>query len=412
MRRLLTVFLLFAGLLLPVAPQVSVEVPRRLVLFFEVGEGSSLSSRDLILLYDSLLVKLSTATEDVVVLEQVDVATAPRTQTQYAEGTRRLGGDAWLRVKVTGDMQTLSIEAESYDLINDRKVLHTAFEETEPRGLDRRFWDDITSKVAGRYEKTPQRFVGRVLSAGEVILHAKPGTRIGGLSEEPLITDGDGEVRVSLLQFGTYTLDATLEGYYPLTRTFFLKDKKTTIDLEQKESSQVAAELYLNKMAYFGVEGLYYLYPDLLFVKIGVNTFLFSIALEDKDEYGWERERSFPLSHLNSLIGLYMARPDQFLRPYAALGLFARITHIPHNGLAIDPVSPWGFQGSLGVEISPHLQRRWFFELRPLAYFTRYPRIFEFSYASSSDSSRSPFLYAGNFVFDVLNINVGVRLRL
>ena len=62
----LLTFLLFSG---PLFPEEPVMVPRRLMLFFEAGQPAALGEGDLLLLYESLLVKLDRDVDDIVLFE-------------------------------------------------------------------------------------------------------------------------------------------------------------------------------------------------------------------------------------------------------------------------------------------------------------------------------------------------------
>ena len=425
-REMVLVMILLAVLILIAGPgisaQESIQVPRRMLLFFEPLRGSNFSRNERILLYESLLVMLETEASEVAVFESPDPNNIPDTAEERSRQADEIGADAWLWVGIQGDRDSSNLLIESYDLLAGQTVIDTKIEKTVLKSLERRFWSEVIRAVRESYETRPQRIVESEVTEtnSEVTLMAVPGTEIVGLTDFPLVVQDSGVVSVDLNQSATYTLRATKKGYYPLTQTFALTSPELDLALEQRKASRVAVELYLNNLTYPGLEVSFYFIPNLFFGRFGVNTFLVGLPFRNLDEGG---RTSFGLTHLNVGLGIYLNAPDSLFRFYVAAGMFLRFIHLEGESLQLDPISSVGIFPAVGVEVSTIPTLRFFVEYRPLVYFTSEPDLMAASYAKSKTEEGTggtddvdispPFIFPDiGGVIDPTNFNVGLRIQL
>jgi hypothetical protein len=406
---LLSIILITLAFRLPAEePTPPEERTRRLLLFFELEPQANFSQEEELLLYESLLVRLGSASRKVAIKEYPSRApsASDRERTTLA---RSLGADSWLRVDLTGTWLSVGLRVSSYDLIG--QALAFAFELRKPmrRGavdLERDFWDEVSAAIDGYYS---QAAANRTVS-GEVLFQARPGTRIIGAGPGPLLADAEGLARAAVQVPTTLSVRATRPGLFPVEGKYYLSLEQTTVKLEQAPGARFAIEAYLNNLIFPGFEFSYYLIPGLFYARTGLTTYLFGLLLTDS---GSEAADSLLVSRaLNLLdlgIGTYLNDADRDLRVYAGLGAFLRlITTLVHVGL--EPIAPWGLQAALGLEYSRHPGRRFYLEFTPLLYFTSRPDLMLASFSPNYSLAGYAFLPWGVFYF--LNLRLGFRWQI
>ena len=400
-------------------------VPRNLLVLVEISEP--FTAEDRIVLYESLLMRLHTDVDDVTVFELMDPRQASPSDEERSRLALERGADAWLYVRVERDGEGIAIGARSVDLITGEQAFEVSVARSAVRGMERVFWSDVVRAVDEHYEmidreeQETRREEGPERSAdGAVIIRAVPGTVLTGLGEEPVTVGSSGRVSVPLVRFGTYTVRAEADGYYPQTEDFYLDTRKRTIELTQRPASSWAVELYLNGLLYPGVEASYYLRPGFWYLRFGLNTFALGLPLRDRSV---GERTSFGLTHLNLSTGLYIfGAVDSIVRGYASVGGLLRLNHLQGRPIAIDPISAFGVFLATGVEVSPSPFVRFFLEYRPLLYFSGRPELLAAGYAKAltedgtedteADDLAPPYAFFSWGALDYTNFNVGVRIQL
>ena len=194
-------------LILTLSPQhvchaegTEVTVPKRMVLFFEPASDAALSKSELLLLYESLLVKLHNESPQVALYEHADPDHTPSSEQERTATAEEYGVDAWIWVRVGGSTESMVIDVASFDRVENRAAFAFTIEKSSLRRLERWFWQEVVAAVNDAYRGTPQRVVeASTISELPVIIRAKPGTRILGLAEEPLVINGNGQIELHLL---------------------------------------------------------------------------------------------------------------------------------------------------------------------------------------------------------------------
>jgi hypothetical protein len=403
---------LASGLRLPAEePATPEERTRRLLLFFELEPEANFGQEEELLLYESLLVRLSSASRKVAVKEYPSRAPGA-SEAQCTTLARSLGADCWLRVGLAGNWLSVDLRASSYDLIAQATAF--AFERRKPmrRGavdLQRDFWDEVSAAVDEYYS---QAAANRTVP-GEVVFQARPGTRIVGAGPAPLRTDSDGIARAAVQVPVTLAVRATRAGFFPVEGKYFLSREQTTVRLEQDRGARFALEAHLTNLIFPGLQFSYFLVPGLLFARTGFTTNVIGLLLTDSGDEAKTGQFgllvSRPLNQVDLGIGVYLNDEDRDLRAYAGLGAFLRLlTTLGYVGL--EPIAPWGLQAALGLEYSRNPRGRFYLELAPLLHFTSRPDMMCASF--SPEYSLAGYAWLPWGVFEFLNVRLGFRWQI
>jgi hypothetical protein len=384
------------------------ERTRRLLLFFELEPQANFSQEEELLLYESLLVRLGSASVKVAVKEYPSRAPGA-SDSERTTLARSLGADSWLRVDLTGDWLSVGLRVSSYDLIGQATAFAFELRKAIRRGavdLERDFWDEVTGAVGEYYT---QAAANRTVP-GEVTFQARPGTRILGAGPEPLVADEEGVAHAAVQVPTTLSVRATRAGFFPVDGKYYLNRELTTVRLEQAPGARFSLEVYLNNLIFPGFQFSFYPIPGTLYIRSGFTTNMLGLLFTDS---GSEPTSSLLISRaLNLLdlgVGAYLNDADRDLRAYAGLGAFLRlIGTFAYFGL--EPIAPWGLQAALGLEYSRQARRRFYLEFAPLLYFTSRPDLMFASF--SPDYSLVGYAFLPRGVFHFLNLRLGFRWQL
>jgi hypothetical protein len=274
--------------------------------------------------------------------------------------------------------------------------------------LERRFWEEIATAVAQSFTGGGRR-VAKAVSRQELTIRGVPGTRVRGLGQEPLLIGESGATTLEVLLPATFSYRATRTGYYPVQKDLYLETGPAELDLGQARGARWSIDAYLFMVNYPGLDVAYYPVPGIYWVKLGFHTFLLGFVLAE--ERNQSMLVSYSLSHLNFSTGVYFNAPDRLFRFYAGAGVFARI--MTAEGLALEPIAPWGLQPILGMEISRNLKRRFYLEYAPLIYWPTNPSLFWLSLPLDSRPPILPIPWQEGtrpvVFWDILVFRLGVR---
>ena len=413
--------LIFAVMSSIIFSQETEEVPRRLLLFFEQESGSELSGSDLVILYDSLLVKLNDAQSGVDIYESPDLVKVsdfgkvPASDIEKSRLAKKQNTDAWLWVVASGGGGAVILHIRSFDLLEERTVIDFVLEKEDTQGVERRFWDTVVDAVKEKYSKRKDTQESETLKVGEVLLRGVPGTEITGLTEETHTIGPDGEVRVPLFRTASYSFLASYRGYYQLKGSFYLESSELIVDLDQKRLFRLGFDLFLDDLAFVGLRASYFIIPGYFFVQAGLTTYLAALPLQNENQ---NPITGVPLSNLNISVGTYFNMPEHLIRLYLTLGFFVRFMHIQTFGLGVDPISPFGFHSAIGGEIAFTQGFRFFIEYDPQLYMVNDLEYFEASiYAAGGNTGANIVLdldpiSPGVSVFAFTHFCVGLRVQL
>jgi hypothetical protein len=384
------------------------EETRRLLLCFEQADGAKFSPEEELLLYESLLVKVGSASRKVAILEAPG-RKPPASDTERSTLARSLGGDSWLRVQVSGDMSSVSVAASSFDLLVSQTVFQLEMRKSLARGaadLERGFWNEVLQAAADYYS---QAAAAKSLP-GQVVFQALPGTQIAVIGAPGLLADADGRASMQVQLPLTLSIRARRRGFYPLENKFYVTQELTTLELEQARGTRFAFDFYLNNMIFPGIEFSWFPLPNTLFVRTGFTTYLAGLFFSgDSQDTDTSLFVSKTLSLLDLAVGVYLNDADRNIRAYAGLGGFLRLV-TAKGYFGLEPIAPGGLQAFLGIEYSPRLKQRFYLELDPLLYFTGDSLLLIASFPDGQRLAGYAFFDKAAFYF--LNLRLGFRWQL
>jgi hypothetical protein len=331
--------------------------PRFMVFLFE-AESGTLSQQAEFLLYNSILTAAAAANPAVVVLESPD-PDVPPSQVGKESLAQSINADSWLHVIASGGLANLTLEVETFDIFRretfGKQVIRPGFV-VDYRVLTAGLWDGIVATLRDNYR--------RVVDRTELRIAALPGTRIGGLSGSTPAVGESGELVVSVPSSSTVSLQADLRGYYQERRTAFVGIDPLAVSFRQVEKPRYGVDLSLSSLQFPGSRFWYYPVPAEIFVRAGFTTQAIGFYPIDNTDRLIRAGSTLSFFELDG--GIYLTRPEQLFRLYAAAGLYLRFVHPSLAEMALETDgAPVALTLSLGGEYSTSRKLRFFAEYQP-----------------------------------------------
>ena len=374
-----------AGAPAEAAQPAAEEETRRLLLCFELASDANFTQEEELLLYESLLVQLGSASRKVAVLEAPD-RKPTASNSDRSTLARSLGGDSWLLVSLSGDLDLREPRGRLLRPAHraDRLRLPDA-QEPAARGGGPGAGLLGRDPGSGRWTTTARRRPPRSLP-GQVVFQAPPGTRIAVAGTENLRTDPSGRASLSVQLPLTLSIRARRPGFYPLESKYYVSQELTTLELQQARGARFAFDVYLNNVIFPGFEFSWFPLPNTLFLRTGFTTYLAGLFFSGSGE-----ETSIFVSKTLNLLDLGDRRLPERSGPAPAR--LRRNRRIPapdhlHGYWGLEPIAPWGLQAILGLEYSRKLKQRFYLEFDPLLYFTNHPDLLFASFPPDHDAGR------------------------
>jgi hypothetical protein len=398
-------------------PAAAEQAPRRLAVAVEAKSEEAYSAAELLQLSRSLMNAVLASSTKILLLDW-GPDPFPSESIGAAEAAVERTADAWLLVTVAGGRKSPSLVIRSYDLLLKRNVIEgklqmeDAFELPDPPAST---WAKLVGMVAGAYppldtDKPLKPAIANrpavwTQSTSTLTLHAVPGTVITGLDGGPRTIDETGILTEVVRSPATYLLKAIHPDQLPLESDIYLEDDRE-ITLDQHPPARWAVDAGVYGLSFPQAEGSYFIVPGWLYVRAGLMSYLGGLAF-GSDVMFW----SAPLTTLYARLGSYAFFPQESLfRPYVGGGFFLRVAHpFGSHPVYIDQASPWGFQITLGFEVSPWSRSKFFIEWLPTEYLTRYPDLFT---GSMPDDVRDNFMVLPYAVIDMGGFRIGWRWML
>ncbi len=411
-RSSIALFLVFiAGFCYAQEPQRSAGAPRRVLVSVQGQQGDAYSPVDLLILEKSLALALRESSEELHVVES-GKSGFPASTAQRSEAARAMGADCWLWVGISGSRDSPSFAVQSFDLLRNAMSFEQSIPQEGPivlSGARSAAMDQIArlmlenygvartaaSPEPGQTDQAPQNPTSAILR-----IHARPGTAITGLQAEKIKVGLDGVAVVAVDAPASYIIVARLSGYYPAQRSFYV-DSSRDVEMSQEPASLWSLEASSFNSFFPAIDASYFFVPNWAYVKLGLTSFLFGFRLDDNAVI-----YSFPLIDFTLQAGCYLAPEDSVLRPYASAGAFIRFIFPPDFTPRLDPVSPFGFQLTLGSEAQVTMKLRLFLELVPMLYLSRHTDLF---LASLGRSTAGGYLFMPWAVIGFSNLRFGLR---
>jgi len=253
------------------------------------------------------------------------------------------------------------------------------------------------------------------------IVRGLSGTRIDLGVGDTLAISEDGQLWVPGTLPSTYTIAASLSGYYREKLSVGIQRSGEIVEIDQQRLSRLSIDLALYMMQFPEVSLTLRLGQG-GFARITLQQFLAGLYLSNERngyEYDPNAEAqsiflSLPLIQPGILFGAFLNSPEKRFRPYGGLGAFARLVVSPEIIGVFDPIAPWGLSGVIGLEYARSRRFGIFGELGENGYFPSNPGLFAYAASLKSDGNNLPGLgtILGPAVIEFPVGRFGVRFRL
>jgi hypothetical protein len=384
----------------------------RMLILFEKGNNSEFSDSEILLMYETLIVKLDNDINNLNIIES-DQETLPLTDDQKTALAENLNTISWLNIVIYGDSGDLDVEIRLYDLksqtfLIDEKIRNKAIESY--REFSRQFWNDIVTMIDDSYIKiseTVQEINLENARTGEIIVKALTGTKIKGLGEEDLVVGPQGELIYETIIPSSYSIEASLRGYYPYETDVFTDMETKTVIIKQEPKRRLFFDIYMNNFSFFGSDISVFIVPDYFYIKSGFTTHIFGFSFNSGTDSIFV---SYPLTYFYTGIGAYLNPNHHKVRANLAAVFFTRISHSKEYGFNVDKLFPFGIQPIIGIEFFPDRKVCAFLEYAPYIYFSNASDLMNSAYPDDYDFKT--YIVTDKMLIEFMNYRVGVRIRL
>ncbi|UCF98878.1 MAG: hypothetical protein JSV89_04895 [Spirochaetaceae bacterium] len=411
-RLLITALLLF--LLTATSHGQETEETRRLMVFYEILPGTGLSERETVLIYETLLIELSDASERMAVKEYTGQS-IPTSDEEKNRAAEQLEADSWLHVRISGNTDLVTMHIRALDMLSGRVVIEETIEKELLRGirdLQRQFWQELSTSLADYFASA----ISRDMNRGTLVFEGIPGTRILGSAWKRTKVDPQGQVSIPVPLPATVPFRATKPGFFPIEGQVYMDQMEKLVVLEQQRGARAAFDVYLNNMSYPGVNFTYFFVPDSIFGRAGILTYLVGLVLDDRDGESESIFTGHSLNNITMSLGFFLNDADRYFRPYFALGATWRfVTAEGYWGL--EPIAPFAARPILGFEYARNQKIKLFAEYAPYFYWAPKRNLFELTLPLDRDLAflfipKQDDLVEWAWVWEIVVFNVGVRIRI
>jgi hypothetical protein len=377
-------------------------LPRRLLVSIAYPQGYELSAELEARISRSLLVALARA-EGIRIFEYT--GEARETQKQWEAEAVKSGADCWLSIIFQGGPDTPSITLLSYDTALGKKRIDATIPLPSPlseSGISDDMWEDAVSLVAEQYFAVDPAVLERAAKEKAALsFKALPNTRITGLPGGPVDVGKNGTAVVEVPIPGSYSILLTRQCFLPATMDLYV-DSPLDVSVVQEPGPLIAVDFTLFNNFFPGVGLVFFPVPDYVFLKLGIDSFLIGLALNDQTAFF-----SLPLTNVTFQAGSFFTPEESVPRISVAIGAFLRIAHLEGNPFIIDALAPGGGLLALSAEIGPTTRHRFFVEYAAMIYFTDYPDLLR----AAVDPEETPegYAFTGLAVFSLFNLRLGFR---
>ena len=401
---LLLLLALAAGTLSAQETSPQVLAPRRLLLVVAGQGNAGLSPRELTLASRSLLLALQSGRQDLVLVEP---AREPGSTSDgdLSRLAGESGADCWILVEISDSAAQSALRVRSFDVLSSSIVVDRTIRRTTDAGLSvaslpNERWEDVLALLSGAYppraaEAAPVKDAGRAA----LVVRALPGTVVTltkGAKGRATV-GADGSARLEVPAPLVCELRAAKSGYLPVRQAVYVRgDRDLVIGQEPAPRLSIDASML---MAWPGVAVLWAPVPEWFFVRAGLTTYLLGFVMREDAVFTTD-----PFSTLDVLAGVYLNTADNPVRFYAGAGGFVRFVHAPNMLFGVDPLAPVGLQAVIGAETRLGPSAKFFLEIEPMLYATRYPLLL----LSTQDSTKGWFIFS-QAALQINSVRVGAR---
>jgi hypothetical protein len=378
-------------------------VPRRIIFSLARDRNAEFTEGQALMISRSMLARLQAASSEIIMIER-PVSVVEASESDLSAEAREEGADGWVSVTISGGWASMRIGVRAFDLLTNAKVVDQSFARVGSSlgEIPLEGWNDIVGVVAPQYHSALSGApVPSPSPVARLTVKAVPGTRVTGLGAAALEVGADGAASRDLPASREYLIRGELHGYYPATTRIFLSADRA-VSLRQEHSSFLALEASLQDLGYPRIDVTWFPGSANMYFKLGLMTYLVGLAFDSTGVFS-----SAPLTNVEAQMGVSLGPADGLFRFSFGIGCLVRVVTMTGTYFGLDPLSPWGLRGILGMEVSPWPRSRFFVELTPTAYMTPAPDVFR-QLLGSGDIP--PGWMPGNSSFaDVFSFRCGYR---
>ncbi|MFP4551937.1 MAG: hypothetical protein ACLFNT_14115 [Spirochaetales bacterium] len=340
------------------------------VIHFEDTAGFDLPAREH--MRSSLISTLTRQqAEAVIILHQGE---APENDGELTATASAAGSSAWLFVAIDGDTNSPRYRAVAFDLVARKYLFEIegqAEQEPRTRDLAKRYWSEIATLL----DQTLQT----VIPGTEIHFEGAPGTTISGITDEPIVLDGDGRASRVLINPNYHEYRANRIGFYPVEGVLIIGDAPATVRLDQIEATRNTIDFGLTTLNFPTFTYRYDVIPQWIFAGTSLTSYSLGFSFADRGN-GAGILVTLPLQELRVIGGGFFLPVDAPIRPYGALFVGTRLV-TASQFFGLDPLT----RVQAGLHLGAEFPLRWsltgyvewfptmFFSSEPDLLFAAYP---------------------------------------
>ena len=384
--------------------------PVRLMVFMEAALAA-VPETDVLALYESLIVALTTAETPIEVVETPEIGAVPASAAERSRIAGRKSARGWLWVGLSGDADGLRADVTGYDVMIGRSPVEMRLEMGRVATIGQDLWREAVETIGAFYRGQPEADGGRAVTRGPVTVAAAPGTRLTGLGGDTVVVGAEGHAGVELRGYSSYTVTASHPGYIPATLSFYVDSFPLSLDVEQRRIGRWAVELALERLAFPSFQVTFFL-TEGLFLRTGFTRYTAGLAI-----WGESGAPALPLSHLRLSAGARLGSGGRRFRFSASAGAFLRLVSDDgggYPGILLEPQAPFGFSPAGRIELNTTPPLHPFLEWGPQVFLLEDPETIQAYYETLRDTGRdvAPYFWAGPLMFDLTPVTLGFLVRL
>jgi len=400
-KRILIAFLLLLSLSSWLFAQAE-PVPRRILLIAGPTDAASYPGDVSAVLNESLIARLASLLPEMLFIMPSD-ASVDANADEMPTLAREHHCDAWLRITWSGTPDSTDFSVVSWDLAESEQTFseeYTVRVDRYFRNVDSAVWGPVVADLSATYHA--------YVFSTNVRVFGIPGSTVIGLARDPVLIPAAGMLEIEHDYPATVDMEVRKKGVYPQHIVVPTTAEPVDVYLNQNVRSPFVWNFYLHSMSYPGIDISYMFVPEYGYVRFGFWTYAIGfVPLANTRNSANQLTVSAGLSVFHLSIGSYVTGTQVLMRPYVNAGAFLRV--VQAAGMwAIEPITPWGGELTLGVEANPEGRFRPFFEYDPVWYYVAEPDVLTQQFA---DRDQYTIIRIGDSYIDPFSFRLGIRIQ-
>lgn len=368
------------------AQDLSFSRSSRIVCFFEFLDEANFNQEQRTLLYESFLLHIAKLQSYLKLIETDYPHEDYNSANKRKLITEELSGDAWLYIRIKGNVKNIQIDFSAFDIHQDKMLLarkETMEEISDFYFASRSIWvfmehelekqfDPLWKQDSQNQAQNPKReSAGNQNYSGdsplsEIRIIGVPGTHVKGISDKDYIIPSKGEISIAVPYPKEYKLEFHHPEYIPLKKKLLSASQTLLLRLDQIKKPRMAFSLALQNLQFFSFNYIFHL-PKRFFLSSSMGSYAFGWSFYSNTKKGQLQIISYPLHSFSLEAGYYFLEPGSLFSFYTSFGAALRFI-INKENFRIDPVIPAYLLFKTGIDFSPQKRLRFFLEHCPRLY--------------------------------------------